>query len=181
MIQVLILLANGFEEAEALVPADLLIRAGADVRLVSLEGDGLVTGSHGFRVMPDCAVGEADVSSARCLFLPGGKAGTERLSESEDVRRMLKTAEQNGILIAAICAAPSVLGKYGFLNGRRYTCYPGFEQVVAGGIKTDKKVELDDIFLTGEGMGVAQEFGFAMVRYLFGEQTEKELRQKTRS
>ena len=181
MTRVLILLADGFEEAEALVPADLLIRAGADVRLVSVDGNEIVKGSHGIRVLADCSAEEADISSADCLFLPGGKAGTERLSESGTVLRMLKSAESRGILIAAICAAPSVLGKYGFLDGRRYSCYPGFERFIPGGIRSEKKIETDDIFLTGEGMGVAQEFGFAMVRSLFGEQTEKELREKTRS
>ena len=134
MKQVLILLADGFEEAEALVPADLLLRAGADVRLVSADDRETVTGSHGFRILSDQNLSDTDIRSAQCLFLPGGKAGTERLGSNPLVLQALRTAVDAGILIAAICAAPSVLGKCGLLNGRRYACYPGFESFIPGGI-----------------------------------------------
>lgn len=181
MTKVIILLADGFEEAEALVPADLLIRAGATVLLTSADGQETVTGSHGFRIAADCPLTGLDVSDAQCLFLPGGKAGTERLGSNPSVLQAIRTAFENGILIASICAAPSILGKNGYLNGRKYVCYPGFESQITGGIRSGGKTELDDIFLTGEGMGVAQEFGLRMVRLLFGEEAETELREKIRA
>lgn len=183
MKRVVILLADGFEEAEALVPADLLIRAGADVRLTALERNPHVTGSHGFRILPDGYADDVrmDDPDLCCLFLPGGKGGTERLAGSERVAGMLRSAVNRGLLIAAICAAPSVLGKLGLLDGRRYTCYPGFERFIQLGTRVDESVVRDGPFLTGEGMGASLEFGFALVRELFGETAEAELREKTRN
>ena len=181
MTQVIILLADGFEEAEALVPADLLRRAGAEVLLVSADNQEVVTGSHGIRVFADRPLSGLDIRNARCLFLPGGKAGTERLGANAQVKAMIRTAVENGLLIAAICAAPSILGAQGYLDGRRYTCYPGFETAMPNGIRSQNRIEQDDIFLTGEGMGVAHEFGLRMVRLLFGQTTETELREKTRT
>lgn len=181
MRQVIILLADGFEEAEALVPADLLLRAGADVLLTSADAQATVTGSHGFRVAADRPLSGVDVRQAACLFLPGGKAGTERLGANPLVLEAIRTAAENGILIAAICAAPSILGRNGYLDGRKYVCYPGFESFVPNGIRSPEKIEQDGNFLTGEGMGVAQEFGLRMVRLLFGEDTEAQLREKIRA
>ena len=181
MQQVIILLADGFEEAEALVPADLLLRAGADVVLASADGQETVTGSHGFRVSADRPLSGLDVRQAACLFLPGGKAGTERLGANPLVLQAIRTAAESGLLVAAICAAPSILGRNGYLDGRKYACYPGFEAFVPNGIRSTEKIEQDGRFLTGEGMGVAQEFGLRMVRLLFGGETEEQLRKKIRA
>lgn len=180
MTNVTILLAAGFEEAEALVPADLLLRAGAKVTLASVDGSETVTGSHGFRIGADCSIDAVDRAQNDLLILPGGKLGTDNLFASIKVRSMIQDAVANGKLVAAICAAPSILGRMGLLEGRKYACYPGFEPLVAGGIYTGKKVEQDDIFVTAEGMGVADEFGFYLIGLLFGTEKEAEIRESVR-
>ena len=180
MTNVTILLAEGFEEAEALVPADLLLRAGAKVTLASIDGSETVVGSHGFRIGADCTIDAVDRSGTDCLILPGGKLGTDNLFSSIKVRSMIQDAVENGKIVAAICAAPSILGRMGLLDGRKYACYPGFESLVAGGIHTGKKVEQDDIFVTAEGMGVADEFGFFLIGLLFGAEKEAEIREAVR-
>lgn len=180
MTKVAILLAEGFEEAEALVPADLLRRAGAEVTLASIDGSETVTGAHGIRVFADCTIDEVDKTTLNCVLLPGGGRGTELLGESFKVRSLVQYAAENGLYVAAICAAPSVLGKMGLLDGRRYACYPGFEKDIPDGIRTGKKVEHDDIFVTAEGMGAAFEFGFRLVELLFGFEPAANLREQTR-
>lgn len=180
MIQVPILLADGFEEAEALVPADLLRRAGASVLLVSVSGEEFVTGSHGIRVGADCTIDQVDKASMSCLLLPGGARGTELLNASTKVRTLIRYAVENGVYVAAICAAPSILGEMELLDGRRFACYPGYEKEITEGIRTGKKVEHDDIFVTAEGMGVSFAFGFKLVELLFGSQRADELKEQTR-
>lgn len=180
MIQICILLADGFEEAEALIPADLLRRAGGQVLLTSVEGGGTVTGAHGICVKTDCTIDEIGKHTLNCVLLPGGAQGTETLRQSEKVRDLIRYAAENGLFVAAICAAPSVLGELGLLDGRRYACYPGFEKYIPDGIRTGKKVEHDDIFVTAEGMGVSFPFGFTLVELLFGSEKANELREQTR-
>ncbi len=180
MVKIAILLADGFEEAEALVPADLLRRAGGDVLLVSAYGEEFVTGAHGITFKTDISLDQLDKDSLNCVLLPGGLKGTELLCDSFAVRALVQYAAENGIYVAAICAAPSVLGKMGLLDGRRYACYPGFEKEISGGTRTGKKVEHDDIFVTAEGMGVSFEFGFRLVELLFGFETATVLKEQTR-
>lgn len=180
MIEVTILLAEGFEEAEAIVPADLLLRAGAKVTLASVDGAETVKGSHGFRLNAACSIDEVNRADMSCVVLPGGKLGTDNLAASAKVKDLVQYAADNGRFVAAICAAPSVLGRMGLLSGRRYACYPGFETYIPDGIRTGKKVERDDIFLTAEGMGVADEFGFALIALLFGREKEAEIREAVR-
>ena len=180
MARIAILLAEGFEETEALVPADLLVRAGGEILFVSVHGDEMVSGAHGFGIKTHCALTELAKTSLDCLFLPGGAKGTELLGENFIVQSLIQYAVDNGIYVAAICAAPSILGKMGLLEGRRYACYPGFEKEIIGGIRTGTKVEHDDIFLTGEGMGASFEFGFRLVELLFGSSVATQLKEQTR-
>ena len=180
MVKIAVLLAEGFEEAEALVPADLLRRAGGEVLLVSVSGEELVTGAHGIAVKTDITLDRLDRTSLNCILLPGGLKGTEHLYESFAVRSLIQYAASEGIYIAAICAAPSILGKMGLLEGRRYACYPGFEKEIPDGIRTGKKVEHDDTFVTAEGMGVSFDFGFRLVELLFGYETATVMREQTR-
>lgn len=180
MVKIAILLADGFEEAEALVPADLLRRAGGEVLLVSAYGEEFVTGAHGITIKTDLSMDQLDKASLNCVLLPGGMKGTELLCDSFAVRALVQYAAENGIYVAAICAAPSVLGKMGLLDGRRYACYPGFEKEIPGGTRTGKKVEHDDIFVTAEGMGVSFAFGFRLVELLFGFETATVLKEQTR-
>ena len=180
MVKVAIFLANGFEETEALVPADLLRRAGAEVILASVDGSETVTGAHGICVHADQPIDTLDRTSLSCVILPGGLRGTELLYESFKVRTLVQYAAENGLYVAAICAAPSILGKLGLLDGRRFVCYPGFEKEIPDGIRTGKKVEQDDTFVTAEGMGVSFEFGFHLVELLFGSAKANELKEQTR-
>ena len=180
MIYVPIFLADGFEEVEALVPADLLRRAGAEVALVSVNGQEYVTGSHGIIVKADYPIERVDRAAMSCVVLPGGAKGTELLRESSRVKSLIRSAVENGLYVAAICAAPSVLGEMGLLDGRRFACYPGFEKEIPEGIRTGKKLEHDDIFITAEGMGVAFKFGFRLVEVLFGSRRAEEIREQVR-
>lgn len=164
----LILLANGFEECEALITADLLLRAGTEVVLASIE-DGLeVKGAHGISVMANALVSDVDMADADVLVLPGGADGTEALAASYQVKGLIEKAVNEGKYVAAICAAPSVLGRMGLLDGRNIACYPGFEKYMPAANVTGAKVETDDIFITAEGMGVTMQFALKITELLYG-------------
>lgn len=165
---IFILLAEGFEECEAVVPTDVLRRAGADVKTASITDALCVAGAHDISITADITVNEIDPQSIDCLILPGGGEGTRRLSENKKVESLIKHCADNGIYIGAICAAPSILGKMGLLAGRRAVCYPDFQQYLADSVITRSKVETDDIFITAAGAGAAYEFAFAIVEALYG-------------
>ena len=128
---VYILLAPGFEEAEALVPADLLRRAGIETKLVSLEGEA-VTGSHRITVRADASLAEIDLSGAEMLVLPGGGEGVKNLGAEARVEELVREAAGRDLWIAAICAAPTLLGRWGLLEGKKAVCYPGMEDQLVG-------------------------------------------------
>jgi len=163
-------LANGFEEVEALAPLDLLRRAGLTVKTVSVEQDRLVTGSHGIPVMADIMPAQA-TEEPTLVILPGGMPGSERLDASEAVDGMLSRAASCGARIAAICAAPLVLGKRGLLRGKRAICYPGFEKYLEGAEIVQAPVVTDGLFTTGIGMGAAVAFGAELVALMKDRQT----------
>ncbi len=174
--KVFILLAEGFEECEAIVPADVLRRAGADVKTASLADTQCVKGAHGISVTADITADDIDPQDIDCLILPGGGEGTERLGESKKVESLIRYCADNGVYIAAICAAPSILGKMGLLAGRRAVCYPDFQQYLADSVITRAKVETDDIFITAVGAGAAYEFAFAVVEALYGNDSAETLK-----
>lgn len=160
-------LANGFEESEAIVPLDILRRAGLEVTTVGIGGDAVV-GSHGIRVgadIPDMFYRDARPDM---IILPGGMPGTNNLDASPIVDAAIRAADRCGAYICAICAAPSILGKRGFLEGKEAICYPGFEKYLKGARISDKKVVTDGKIITAAGMGVAAEFGLALVTALKG-------------
>lgn len=162
-------LANGFEEVEALCPLDVLRRAGLDVRTVSVTTDRAVTGSHNITVQADMTADTFMAMNDRApdmIILPGGMPGTTNLDQSEAVEKALKDAIAADAYIAAICAAPMVLGKRGLLDGKRATCYPGFESFLFGATEVGGKVICDGKIITAIGMGVALEFGLALVNAL---------------
>ena len=168
--KVYIFLANGFEENEALVPWDLLIRAGADVSTVSINQTDTVTGSHGLRVHADMTAGELPVPSGDvCVVLPGGMPGASNLDADPAVDAYLTHAIASGHA-AAICAAPFILGRRGYLAGREATCFPGFEGELAGARISERRVVTDGNVTTARGMGVAFDFGIELIRVLFGEE-----------
>lgn len=171
----MILLAEGFEECEALTPADVLMRAGIKVELISVTEDIYVKGSHGITVKADKLISEIDNTEISVLVLPGGGAGTEALASSFAVRGLIELAVGKGVYVAAICAAPSVLGRLGLLDARKVACYPGFEKYMPAANITGEKIEVDDIFITAEGMGVSLEFGLKIVELLVGQETSRKV------
>lgn len=168
-------LANGFEEVEALCPLDLLRRAGLAVTTVGVGGD-MILGSHGIAVQADIPDTLYRDSKPEMIILPGGMPGTRHLDEAKSVDAALRAAESCGAYLAAICAAPMVLGKRGYLEGREATCFPGFEEYLLGATLSEKRVVRDGRIVTAAGMGVALEFGLALVALLKGEDAADALR-----
>ena len=167
-------IAEGFEEIEALCPLDLMRRAGLEVTTVGIGGTS-VTGAHGITVTADVADKDFVCKSPDMIFLPGGMPGTLNLAASETVTDAIKTAIVRDAYIAAICAAPSILGDMGLLRGKRAVCYPGFEGRLTGAIIPDAKVVLDGKLLTAKGMGAALEMGLKIVEIFKGADAAKEL------
>lgn len=166
---VIMFFADGFEETEAIAPLDILRRAGLDVTTVSIYDRREVTGSHNITYTADITVNEFDADAAyEAVILPGGMPGTTNLGASCAVKKALKTASANGSVIAAICAAPSVLGENGLLNGKKATCYPGFEGKCTGAKMCDAQVVCDGSVITARAMGAACEFGLALAAKLAG-------------
>ncbi len=159
-------LADGFEEVECLAAADVLVRAGVGVRLVSVTGKREVHGSHHFGIRADALIEKVDPLDADLLMLPGGQPGTENLYACKMLRDALLEADKKGKRIAAICAAPSILGRLGLLEGKRATCYPGYEGTLTGAKLTGAGVVTDGKITTARGVGLAFDFGLEMVRLL---------------
>lgn len=168
-------LADGFEEIEALCPLDLMRRASLPVTTVGIGGRS-ITGAHGITVSADIADAAYVGDDADMIFLPGGMPGTLNLAASETVTRAVRYAASNGKYIAAICAAPSILGDMGLLNGKKAVCYPGFEDRLTGAEIPDERVVLDGKLLTAKGMGAALDMGLEAVRIFCGEKAAAELR-----
>lgn len=169
---VYIFLKDGFEEAEALVTADMLRRAGLKVVLV---GNELVNGSHGICVKADMPVEDVSLDNAEMLILPGGLKGVENLSADERIPKLFKSALASGIRIAAICAAPSILGKLGLLNGKIATCYPGFESALTGAETPGASVVTDGLVTTGKAAGTVYPFAFELIRLLCDDAASKKV------
>ena len=165
-------LANGFEEIEALMPLDLMRRAGLEVTTVGIGGKD-ITGSHGITVKADITDSNLADNAPECVILPGGMPGTKNLDASPVVHKALDDALENNSLLGAICAAPRILGKRGILRGKKATCFPGFEEYLEGATVGGRVVR-DGQVITGIGMGAALEFGIEIVAALKGrEEAEK--------
>ncbi len=169
-------LADGFEEVEAICPLDILRRAGLEVKTVGI-GKREIVGAHGITITADLLDIEYNDAAPELVFLPGGMPGTLNLLASDVVKKAVLTANKNGAYIAAICAAPMILGELGLLRGKEAICYPGFEDKLTGAVISDKKVVADGRILTAAGMGVALEFGLLIVSALKGEEKANELRE----
>lgn len=168
-------LANGCEEIEALTPLDLLRRAGLPVTTVGIGGENIV-GSHKIPIRADIPEELYRDANPDMIILPGGMPGTRNLDASRVVEAALRVASKNGSFIAAICAAPSILGKRGLLEGKEATCFPGFESELKGARLSDKKVVRDGKIITACGMGAALEFGLSLVSALKGNDAAEALR-----
>lgn len=169
-------MADGLEEIECLAVVDILRRAQIECETVSVTGDDWITGSHGIRIITDKLWKEIEISEDDVLFLPGGMPGTKELGAFEPLCEALKKKNAEGGRIAAICAAPSVLGDLGLLQGKKATCYPGFEERLAGAEYVHDGVVTDGNITTARGMGFAVDLGLELVRLLKSEKLAKELK-----
>lgn len=181
MSKVTIFLANGFEEIEALTVVDLCRRAGIEITMAAVTQDicvgeaVCVTGSHGISVKADIVFSEVDFDSMDMLVLPGGMPGTRNLEASEVLMSRLDAFYYAGKNVAAICAAPSIFGHRGYLNGRNACCYPGFEGELAGATVTENAVEVSGHVITSRGLGTAIPFALAIVECFCGKTCAEEL------
>ena len=172
-------LADGFEEVEALCPLDLMRRANIEVLTVGVNGK-TITGAHGITVIADISVDKLPLDkTADAVFLPGGMPGTLNLAACSAVIETVDAAYKNGKLVAAICAAPSILGDMGILCGKEAICYPGFEDRLTGATISSKKVVRDGNVITAAGMSVAYEMGLAMIEALCSPKVAKDIRTAT--
>ena len=171
MSKVYVFLAEGFEEIEGLTVVDLLRRANIETEMVSIMDGKQVKGSHGIKVTADSMFADVDFSDADLLVLPGGMPGTTNLGNHEGLCELLKKHYAEEKKIAAICAAPSVFGQLGFLNGRIATCYPGFESKLEGAICCATKVAVDGNVTTAKGMGAAIDFSLKLIEQLIDKDT----------
>jgi 4-methyl-5(b-hydroxyethyl)-thiazole monophosphate biosynthesis len=170
-----VFLANGFEEIEALCVLDLLRRAGVPTKTVGID-EKIVMGSHKIPVV--CDMEDIELTGFEdfdMIILPGGLPGANNLDASEVVEKFINRAVDEDKFISAICAAPFILGKRGILNGKRATCYPGFENELIGAKISKKSVVTDGNITTAKGMGAALGFATELVRIFCGEEKAKQL------
>lgn len=172
---VYLFLAEGFEIIEALAPVDMLRRGKIDVKTVGVTGK-TVKSSCGVEVTADLKIGDLDFSDAEAVILPGGLPGTINLENNETVQKAIDFASNNGKLVCAICAAPSILGHKGLLEGKEAIAFPGFDKELRGAKISDKYVVVDGNFITARGAGVATEFGLEIVKQLEGEELSENIR-----
>ena len=174
---IFVFLADGFEEIEALTPVDILRRAGLSVKTVSVMDEQVVAGAHGVPVMADVMFDEVNAEDAEMILLPGGLPGATNLDAHQGLSQMILDFAKEEKPLAAICAAPLVFGNRGLLEGKKATCYPGFETYLKGAQYTAALVEKDGNFITGKGPGAAMEFAFAIVEKYCGMDKVNELKQ----
>lgn len=170
-------LADGFEEVEALAPLDILRRANADVLTVGVTGE-YVKGAHDIIVKADIALDDVKPEKIDAVILPGGLGGTNNMDNCAEVKNLVQYAADNKKLVCAICAAPSILGKMGLLDGKEATCYPGFEDTFKGGKYLKQSVVKCENFITSDGMGSAYKFGFEITAALFGDDTAEKIKEQ---
>ncbi len=164
---IFLLLADGFEETEALCTLDLLRRAELSVKSVGIDGKKQVTGSHGITVICDLIDNEIfDIENLEAVILPGGMPGTLNLDKSEFVSGLLDYAVSENLLIGAICAAPSVLGRRNILKDKSACCYPGFEDLLYGAKVVTEPVCVDGNIITSRGAGTSIQFAAAIIEKL---------------
>ena len=172
---VYVFLAEGFEEVEALAPVDILRRSGIEVKTVGINSN-IIRGSHSIPVITDLDINEIEPDeSIDMIVLPGGMPGTLNLEANEKVLSFIDYCVANDIYISAICAAPSILGHKGILNGKTATCFPGFENELKGAILSEELVVNDGKITTAKGAGAAVKFGLVLVSLLAGEEKAKAL------
>ncbi|MBI5886813.1 MAG: DJ-1/PfpI family protein [Deltaproteobacteria bacterium] len=176
MKKVIIPLAPGFEEIEALTVVDILRRAGAEVTL-SGTVPGVITGRNGIHVTPDAALDAAIGNDYDMVVLPGGAIGTENLKKDGRVKELITRMNAQGRLVTAICAAPAVLSAAGLIRDRTVTSHPGVRTELKAAAISDERVVTDGNIITSQGPGTAMEFAFRLVEALYGQEKVKEVNQ----
>ena len=169
--------APGLEECEGLVTVDLLRRAGVEVTIAAVSEDLLITGAHGIAIRCDASADRCEAGGYDAVILPGGMPGTEHLYASETVTDTVKRFAADGRLVAAICAAPTVPGRLGLLEGKRATCYPGCEDQLSGAEHVDAEAVTDGNFITASGLGAAIPFALAIIAALLGDAAAARVKQ----
>jgi len=173
---VYVFLANGFEETEGITPVDILRRSGLEVVTVGI-GDDVIVSSHGIAVVPDITEEQLALGDdVEMIMLPGGMPGTLNLEKSRAVQESIDYCAENDKYIAAICAAPSILGKKGLLKGKKAVCFPGFEEFLEGAEVCSDLVVHDGKIITAKGPGAAVEFGLTLSEILAGAPKAKKVR-----
>ena len=173
---ILVHLATGFEETEAISIIDVLRRAQLNVVTVSVTGSLQITGAHSITVSADQLFEETDYSAASMIILPGGMPGTTNLMNHKGLTAQLISFHTAKKQIGAICAAPMILGSLGLLQGRKAVCYPGFEAKLTGATVLQTPYVSDDHIVTGRGVGTALEFSLEIVRRFKGDEIALEIR-----
>ena len=174
-----IFLADGFEECEALAPIDILRRAGIDIKTVGISGK-TITGSHGIPVVCDLEETETTTDNLEGIILPGGMPGTLNLENSKTVQSFIDYATKKDLPVAAICAAPLILGHKNLLKGKKATCFTGFEKDLIGAEVLNQPVVRDGKLVTAYGAGAAFQFGFEILEVLTDKQTAENLKKQMR-
>ncbi|MEG1574452.1 MAG: DJ-1/PfpI family protein [Bacteroidales bacterium] len=170
-----VFMAEGFEEIEALTVVDMLRRASMPICMVSISDEYDVEGAHGVTIIADELISEADFSEAEWLILPGGMPGAANLNASIPLINILKAQNETKSNIAAICAAPFILGENGMLQDKNATCYPGFEDHLKGAKYTGASVERDGNIITANGPAQSISFGAAIIEKSLGAPTARRI------
>lgn len=172
-----IFMANGCEEIEGLAVVDLVRRTGEiEITTISISDSKQVEGAHKITFMADALASEVNFEELDGVILPGGMPGTLNLGADESVNTVIKKFAAEGKMVAAICAAPSVLGAAGILEGRHATCYPGFEDKLTGAEVLEDAVVIDGHIITSRGMGTAIDFGLAIIWYLLDDEKAEKVK-----
>ena len=173
-------LANGFEECEALAPLDILRRASIEIKTVGIGGS-VIEGSHGIKITADLCENEIVLNEdLKGIILPGGMPGTTNLEKSETVQKAVDYCENKNLLLSAICAAPLILGHKNILNGKKATCFTGFETELYGADVLDEPVVSDGNIITAFGAGAAFDFGFELLKYLKDIESSENIKKQMR-
>lgn len=175
--QIYLFLADGFEEIEAIAPIDIFRRAEIKLTTVSVSDNIVVTGAHNVKLFADALFSDTQFNRESLLFLPGGMPGTTNLANHEGLTALIQQHSMQGGKLAAICAAPSILGNMNLLKGKDATCYPGFEDTLAGASISESKIVKSGNILTAKAAGVAIQFALDIVRELKGETLANEIKE----
>lgn len=174
---VYLLFADGFEEVEAITPLDVLRRCGVELKTVGVTGE-YVTSSHGLTVKADIVIKDASSDGVEMIILPGGSPGFTNIEKSDAALALIRGCADSGAYIAAICGAPTVLGKMGLLKGKKAVCFPGLESELIGAGIVNQAVVTDGKTITSMAAGTSKEFAFALARILSGAEKADEVCEK---